>query len=54
MSIGAAFAPLIVPPDCEMTLLISEPAFATRAMREAVEYGRSLPVVIPESVELIH
>jgi hypothetical protein len=37
MSIGAAFAHVILPPACEMTLLVSELAFATRAMREAVE-----------------
>jgi hypothetical protein len=44
MSIGAAFALVILPPACEMTLLVSELAFATRAMREAVEQGGSLSV----------
>jgi hypothetical protein len=45
MSIGAAFALVILPPACEMTLLVSELAFATRAMREAVEQGGSLLVL---------
>ena len=36
MSIGAAFALVIFPPACGMTLLVSELAFATRAKREAV------------------
>ncbi|MCU1251852.1 MAG: hypothetical protein JWQ49_4881 [Edaphobacter sp.] len=40
MSINAGFALVILPPGCGMTLLISEVAFATRAMREAVEQGR--------------
>jgi hypothetical protein len=44
MSIGAEFALVILPPACEMTLLVSELAFATRAMREAVEQGGSLSV----------
>jgi hypothetical protein len=34
MSIGPAFAIVIFPPACEMTLLVSELAYATRAMRE--------------------
>ena len=42
MSIGAAFALVILPPDCKMTLLVSELAFATHAMREVVEQGGSL------------
>src|SRR5258707_13582789 len=46
MSIGAAFALVIFPPACGMTLLVSELAFATRAMREAVEQGSSLPVCL--------
>jgi hypothetical protein len=46
MSIGAAFALVIFPPACEMTLLVSELAFATRAMSEAVEQGGSLPVCL--------
>src|SRR5580704_8628968 len=46
MSIGAAFALVIIPPACEMTLLVSELAFATRAMRESVEQGGSLPVCL--------
>jgi hypothetical protein len=46
MSIGAAFALVIFPPACEMTLLVSELAFATRAMRESVEQGGSLPVCL--------
>jgi hypothetical protein len=33
MSIDAAFAPVILPPACGMTLLVSELAFATRVMR---------------------
>ena len=44
MSIGAAFALVIFPPACEMTLLVSELTYATRAMREAVEQGGSIPV----------
>jgi hypothetical protein len=39
MSIDVAFALIIFPPACEMTLLVSELAFATRAMREPVEQG---------------
>jgi single-strand DNA-binding protein len=39
MTIGAAFALVIFPPACEMTLLVSELAFATLAMRETVEQG---------------
>jgi hypothetical protein len=46
MSIGAAFALVIFPPACGMTLLVSELAFATRAKREAVEQGR-LPSGLP-------
>lgn len=33
MSIGDAFALVIFPPACEMTLLVSELALATCAMR---------------------
>jgi hypothetical protein len=51
MSIGAAFALLIFPPACEMTLLVSELAFATRAMREAVEQGGSLPICLSICVQ---
>ena len=51
MSIGAAFALVIFPPACEMTLLVSELAFATRAMREAVEQGGSLPVCLSVCVQ---
>src|SRR5258708_32048520 len=40
-SIGAAFALVIFSPACGMTLLVSELAFATRAMSEAVEQGGS-------------
>ena len=42
MSIGAAFALVIFPPGCGMTLLVSELAFATRAKSEAVEQEGSL------------
>jgi hypothetical protein len=51
MSIGGAFALVILPPDCGMTLLVSELAFATRAMREAVEQGGSLPVCLSICVQ---
>jgi hypothetical protein len=51
MSIGAEFALVILPPDCEMTLLVSGLAFATRAMREAVEQGSSLPVCLSICVQ---
>jgi hypothetical protein len=51
MSIGAAFAFVILPPECEMTLLISELAYATRAMREDVEQGGSLPVCLSICVQ---
>ena len=51
LSIGAAFALVIFPPACEMTLLVSELAFATRAMREAVEQGGSLPVCLSICVQ---
>jgi hypothetical protein len=51
MSIGAAFALVIFPPACEMTLLVSELAFATRAMREAVEQGGSRPVCLSICVQ---
>ena len=51
MSIGAAFALVIFPPACEMTLLVSELAFATRAMREAVEQGGSLLVCLSICVQ---
>jgi hypothetical protein len=51
MSIGAAFALVIFPPDCGMTLLVSELAFATRAMRKAVEQGGSLPVCLSICVQ---
>jgi len=51
MSIGAAFALVIFPPDCGMTLLVSELAFATRTMREAVEQGGSLPVCLSICVQ---
>jgi hypothetical protein len=46
MSIGAAFALVVFCPACGMTLLVSNLAFATRAMREAVEQGR-LPSGLP-------
>ena len=51
MSIGAAFALVIFPPACGMTLLVSEQAFATRAMRKAVEQGSSLPVCLSICVQ---
>jgi len=51
MSIGAAFALVIFPPACGMTLLVSELAFATRAMREAVEQGGSFPVCLSICVQ---
>jgi hypothetical protein len=51
MTIGAAFALVVLPPDCGMTLLVSELAFATRAMREAVEQGSSLPVCLSICVQ---
>ena len=51
MSIGAAFALVIFPPACEMTLLVSEVALATRAMRESVEQGGSLPVCLSVCVQ---
>ena len=51
MSIGAALALVIIPPACEMTLLISELALATRVMREAVEQGGSLPVCLSICVQ---
>src|SRR6202022_1946734 len=51
MSIDAAFALVVFPPACEMTLLVSELAFATRAMREAVEQGGSLPVCLSICVQ---
>jgi hypothetical protein len=51
MSIGAAFALVVFPPACEMTLLVSELAFATRAMREAIEQGGSLPVCLSICVQ---
>ena len=46
MSIDAAFALVIFPPGCEMTLLVSELAFATRVMRESRRTGR-LPSGLP-------
>ena len=51
MSIGAEFAFVIFPRACEMTLLVSELAFATRAMREAVEQGGSLLVSLSICVQ---
>jgi hypothetical protein len=51
MSIRAAFALVIFPPACGMTLLVSEVAFATRAMRDAVEQGGSLPVCLSICVQ---
>ena len=51
MSIGAAFALVIIPPACEMTLLVSELPFATRAMRESVEQGGSRPVCLSVCVQ---
>jgi hypothetical protein len=42
MSIGSAFALVIFPPACGMTLLVSKLAFATRVMKKAVEQGSSL------------
>ncbi len=51
MSIGAALALVIFPPACEMTILVSELAFATRAMREIVEQGGSLPVCLSICVQ---
>jgi hypothetical protein len=51
MSIDAAFALVILPPACEMTLLVSELAFATRVMRKAVEQGSSLPVCLSICVQ---
>src|ERR1700688_1689398 len=46
MRIGAGFALVIFPPACEMTLLVSELAFATRVMRESRRTGR-LPSGLP-------
>jgi hypothetical protein len=51
MSIRAAFALVIFPPACEMTLLVSDLAYATRAMREAVEQGGSLPICLSICVQ---
>jgi len=51
MSIDAVFAFVILPPSCETTLLVSELAYATRAMREAVEQGGSLPVCLSICVQ---
>src|SRR5580698_8269031 len=51
MSIGAALALVIIPPAREMTLLVFEVAFATRAMRESVEQGGSLPVCLSICVQ---
>jgi hypothetical protein len=51
MSIGAAFALVIFPPACGMTLLVSELAFALRAKREAVEQAGSLPVCLSICVQ---
>ena len=51
MSTGAAFAFVILPPACGMTLLVSELAFATRVMRKAVEQGGSLPVCLSICVQ---
>ena len=51
MNINAAFALVIFPLACEMTLLVSELAFATRAIREAVEQGGSLPVCLSICVQ---
>ena len=51
MSIGAAFAFVIFPPDCGMTLLVSELVSATRAKREAVEQGGSPPVCLSICVQ---
>jgi hypothetical protein len=41
MSIDAAFALVILPLACGMTLLVSELAFATRVMRESRRTGDS-------------
>src|SRR3984957_7580531 len=51
MSIRAAFALVILPPDCEMTLLVSELALATLPMRGAVEQGGSLSVCLSICVQ---
>ena len=51
MNIDAAFALVILPPACEMTLLVSELAFATRAMRKAIEQDGSLPVCLSICVQ---
>jgi hypothetical protein len=51
MSIDAAFALVILPPVCGMTLLVSELAFATRVMRNAIEQGGSLPVCLSICVQ---
>jgi hypothetical protein len=51
MSIGVAFALVIFPPACEMTLLVSDLAFATRTIRKAVEQGGSLPVCLSICVQ---
>jgi hypothetical protein len=51
MSIRAAFGLAIFPPACGMTLLVSELAFATRAVRKAVEQGNSLPVCLSICVQ---
>src|SRR3981189_437993 len=50
-SVEAAFGFVILPPVCGMTLLVSELAFATRAMRKAVEQGSSLPVCLSICVQ---
>ena len=46
MSIGATFAPVILPPACGMTLLVSELALATRVMREG-RLNRAFPSGLP-------
>jgi hypothetical protein len=51
MSIDVAFALVILLPACGMSLLVSELAYATRAMRTAVEQGSSLPVCLSICVQ---
>ena len=51
MSIGASCCPCRLPCCLGLTLRVSELAFATRAMREAVEQGSSLPVCLSICVQ---
>jgi hypothetical protein len=51
MSIGAAFALVILPSACRMILLVFELAYATSVMRKAIEQGGSLPVCLSICVQ---